>query len=145
MFSLLANLFVYSFFVFSGKFITLISRFATPISNFHAFSLKIGFYWLPDFNNLRARLFPDHQFSLYFLMKNVTTRLQQSVIFNLIATYNKHFIIILKIHMFFLQLFCFDLKIIKPFPFFFYSNILLKYLYIATLLLIFIIFVNVIS
>ena len=79
------NLFIYSFFVFSGKFITLISSFATPISNFHAFSLKIGFYWLPDFNNLRARLFPDHQ---------------QSVIFNLIATYNKHFIIILKIHIF---------------------------------------------
>ena len=98
------NLFVYSFFVFSGKFITLISSFATPISNFHAFSLKIGFYWLPDFNNLRARLFPDHQFSLYFLMKNVTTRLQQSVIFNLIATYNKHFIIILKIHIF--AIFC---------------------------------------
>ena len=94
------NLVVCFFFVFSGKFITLISSFATPISNFHAFSLRVGFYWLPDFNNVRARLFPDQQFSLYFLMNNVTTRLQQSIIFNVIATYNKHFIIILKIHIF---------------------------------------------
>ena len=87
-------------FVFVRKIITLISTFATPISNSRLFSLKIDFYWLPDFNNLRAPLFPDRQFSLYLLMDIVTTRLQQSIIFNLIATYNKYFIIIVKIHMF---------------------------------------------
>ena len=87
-------------FVFVRKIITLISTFATPISNSRLFSLKIDFYWLPDFNNLRAPLFPDRQFSLYLLMDIVTTRLQQSIIFNLIATYNKYFIIIVKIHIF---------------------------------------------
>ena len=87
-------------FVFVRKIITLISTFATPISNSRLFSLKIDFYWLPDFNNLRAPLFPHRQFSLYLLMDIVTTRLQQSIIFNLIATYNKYFIIIVKIHIF---------------------------------------------
>ena len=69
------NLVVHSFFVFGGKFITLISTFAKPISNFCAFSLKIDFYWLPEFNNIHAQLFPHHQFSLYFLMNIETTRL----------------------------------------------------------------------
>ena len=114
------------FFVFGGKLITLISTFATPISNFCAFSLKIDFYWLPDFSNVRAPLFPDCQFSLYLLMNIVATRLQQSIKFNLIATYNKHFTVILKIHIFaifrrttdvFYALFCFDIKIVKPFLF----------------------------
>ena len=50
---------------------------------FRAFSLKNDLYWLPDFNNVRARLFPHRQFSLYFLMNIKTTRLQQSIIFNL--------------------------------------------------------------
>ena len=74
--------------IFGGKFITSISTFATPISNFRAFFLKIDFYRLPDFKNVRAPLFPDRKFSLYLLMNIVTTRLQQSIIFNLIATYN---------------------------------------------------------
>ena len=73
---------------------------ATHISNFRAFSLNIDFYWLPDFNNFRASLFPDRQFSLYLLMDIVTTRLQQSIIFNIIPAYNKHFTITLKIHIF---------------------------------------------
>ena len=94
------NLVFLLFFVFGGKFITLTSTFATLISNFRAFSLKIDFYWLPDFNNVRAPLFPDRQFSLYLLMNIVATRLQQSIIFILIATYNKHFTVILKIHIF---------------------------------------------
>ena len=91
--------FLFSF-VFGGKLITLISTFASPISNFRAFSLKIDFYWLPDFNNVRAPLFPDRQFSLYLQMSIVTTCLQESIIFSLIAAYNKHFTIILKIHIF---------------------------------------------
>ena len=93
------NLVFYSFFVFGGKFTTSISTFATPISNFHSFFLK------NDFNNVCAQLFPDRQFSLYSLMNIETTRLQQSIIFNFIATYNKHlFTIILKIHIF--AIFC---------------------------------------
>ena len=74
-----------------------------PFYNFHAFSLKNDFYWLLDFTNVRAQLFPDRQFSLNFLINIEATRLQQSIIFNLysIATYNKHlFTIILIIHMF---------------------------------------------
>ena len=81
------------FFVFGRKFITLISTFATPISNFHAFFLTFDFYWLPDFNNVRAPFFPDCQVSLYFLMNIEATCLQQSIIFNLIVTYNKYFTI----------------------------------------------------
>ena len=140
--------FLFSF-VFGGKLITLISTFASPISNFRAFSLKIDFYWLPDFNNVRAPLFPDLQFSLYFLRNIVTTRLQQSIIFNLIARYNKNFTIMLKIHIFaifrrstdvFYTFVLFYVKIVKPFLFSIYCNILLKYLCISTLLLIFIIF-----
>ena len=49
------------------------------------------------------KLFPDHQFFLYFLMNIETTCLQQSITFNLysIATYNKHlFTIISIIHIF---------------------------------------------
>ena len=105
------------------------------------------------------KLFPDHQFFLYFLMNTETTCLQQSITFNLysIATYNKHlFTIISIIHIFaifhcatdthfFIHWFCFDIKIMKQCLFFFYSNILLKYLYISTLPLIFIIFANIIS
>ena len=74
-----------------------------PFPNFRAFSLKNDFYWLLDSTNVRAQLFPHRQFSLYFLMNIETTRLQQSIIFNLysIATYNKHlFTIILIIHVF---------------------------------------------
>ena len=74
-----------------------------PFSNFRAFSLKNDFYWLLDFNNVRAQLFPHRQFFLYFLINIERTRLQQSIIFNLysIATYNKHlFTIILIIHIF---------------------------------------------
>ena len=73
----------YSFFVFGGKCITSISTFATPITNFHAFSLKNDCYWLADLNNVCAQLFPDRQLSLYFLMNIKTTPLQQSIIFNL--------------------------------------------------------------
>ena len=73
-----------------------------PFPNSRVFSLKNDFYWLLDFTNVRAQLLPHRQFSLYFLMNIDSTRLQQSVIFNLysIATYNKHlFTIILIIHM----------------------------------------------
>ena len=115
---------------------TLISTFATPISNFSAFSFKTDFYWLPDFNNIHAPLFPDCQFSLYLLFNIVTTRLQLSIILNLIAVYNKYFTIILKIHIchfppyycFFMHLFCFNIKIVKRFIFSFtpilYRNII---------------------
>ena len=74
-----------------------------PFPSFRAFSLKNVFYWLLDFTNVPAQLFPHRQVSLYFLMNTETTRLQQSIIFNLysIATYNKHlFTIILIIHIF---------------------------------------------
>ena len=113
----------FSFFsVFGGKFITLISTFATPISNFRVFSLKIDFPCLPDFNNVCALLFPDRQFSHYFLINIAITRLRQSIIFNLITTYNKNLTIGLKTHIFaifrrttdvLLYLFCFDIKIVK--------------------------------
>ena len=114
-----------------------------PFSNFRVFSLKNDFYWLLDFTNVRAQLFPDRQFSFYFLMNVETTSLQQSIIFNLysIAKYNKHlFTIILIIHIFaifhratdiyflHIHLFCFGIKIVKQCFFFFYFNILLKYL-----------------
>ena len=73
------------------------------------------------------KLFPDHQFFLYFLMNIETTCLQQSITFNLysIATYNKYlFTIISIIHIFaifhcatdthfFIHWFCFDIKIMK--------------------------------
>ena len=78
-----SNLFFILFFVFGGEFITLISTFATPIPDFHALSLEIDFYWLPDFNNVHAQLFPGRQISRYFLMTIETTRLHQSIIFNL--------------------------------------------------------------
>ena len=100
---LFSNLVFYSFFVFGGKFTTSISTFATPVSNFRAFSLKNDFYWLLDFTNVRAQLFPDRQFSFYILMKIETTRLQQSITFNLhsVTKYNKHlFTIKLIIHVF---------------------------------------------
>ena len=74
-----------------------------PFPNFRAFSLKNDFYWLLDSTNVRAQLFPHRQFSLYFLMNIETTRLQQSIIFNLysIATYDKHwFTIMFIIHIF---------------------------------------------
>ena len=107
--------------------------FQRPFPNFCAFSLKNNFYWLPDFTNVRAQLFPDRQFSLYFLMNIETTRLQQLMIFNLysIATNNKHlFTIILIIHLFpivhrtadtyflYIHLFCFGIKIVKQCLFF---------------------------
>ena len=107
-----------------------------PFYNFRAFSLKNDFYWLLDFTNVRAQLFPDRQFSLYFLMNIETTRLQQSIMFNLysIATYNKHlFTIILIIHVFaifhrttdiyflYIHLFCFGIKIVKQCLFFFFT------------------------
>ena len=86
--------------------------------------MRNDFYWLPDFNNIRDQLFPDHQCYLYFLMNIEITRLQQSIKFNIIATCNKHlFIIILKIHMFAIlnrasdifikHLLCFGIKIVK--------------------------------
>ena len=74
-----------------------------PFPNFRAFSLKNDFYWLLDSTNVRAQLFPDREFSLYFLINIETNRLQKLVIFSLysIATYNKHlFAIRLVIHMF---------------------------------------------
>ena len=119
-----------------------------PFPNFRAFSLKNDFYWLLDSTNVRAQLFPHRQFSLYFLMNIETTRLQQSIIFNLysIATYNKHlFTIILIIHVFaifhrttdiyFLYIqFCFGIKITKQFLFFLYiSTLLLKFLLFLTM------------
>ena len=108
------------FFIFGGKFRTWISTFATPISNFRTFSLKIDFYWLPYFNNVRTRLFLDRQFSLNFLMNIVTTRLQQSIIFNLLATYSKHFTIILKFHT--LTIFRRTADVFYTFVLFFYQN-----------------------
>ena len=104
-----------------------------PYSNFCAFSLKNDFYWLLDFTNVRAQLFPDRQFSFYFLMNIETTHLQQSIIFNLysIAKYKRHlFTIILIIHIFaifhratdiyflHIHLFCFGIKIVKQCFFF---------------------------
>ena len=95
-----------------------------PFPNFRAFSLKNEFYWLLDFTNVRAQLFPVRQFSLYFLMNIETIRLQQSIIFNLysIATYDKHwFTIMFIIHIFaishrttdiyflYIHLFCFSI------------------------------------
>ena len=61
-------------------------------SNFRAFYTKNDFYCLLDFMNVRAQLFLDRQFYLYFLTHIETTRLQQSIMFNLysIATSNKH-------------------------------------------------------
>ena len=131
-----------------------------PFPNFHAFSLKNDFYWLLDFTKVRAQLFPDRQFSLYFLINIETTRLQQSIIFNLysLATYNKQlFTVILIIHVFaifhrtteiyflYIHLFLFWYQNSEAVSFFFfYSNTLLRYLSISTLLLIFIIFSNVI-
>ena len=104
-----------------------------PFPKFRAFSLKNDFYWLLDFTNVRAQLFPDRQFSLYFLMNIEITRMQQSVIFNLysIATYSKHFFtIILIIHVFsifhrttdiyflYIHFFCYGIKIVKECLFF---------------------------
>ena len=121
-----------------------------PFPNFRAFSLKNDFYWLLDSTNVRAQLFPHRQFSLYFLMNIETTRLQQSITFNLysIATYNKHlFTVTLTIHVFavfhrttdiyflYMHLFCFGIKIVRQCLFF---------LYISTLFLIFIIFADLI-
>ena len=130
-----------------------------PFPNFRTSSLKNDFYWLLDFTNVRAQLFPHRQFSLYFVMNIVTTSLQQLIIFNLysIATYIKHlFTIILIIHVFaifhrttdiyfiYIHLFSFGIKIVKQCLFFLLLQYLLKYLYISTLLLIFIIFATVI-
>ena len=114
-----------------------------PFPNFRISSLKNDFYWLLDFTNVRAQLFPHRQFSLYFVMNIVTTSLQQLIIFNLysIATYIKHlFTIILIIHVFaifhrttdiyflYLHLFCFGIKIAKQCLFFLYiSRLLLKF------------------
>ena len=108
------------FFIFGGKFRTWISTFALPISNFRTFSLKIDFYWLPYFSNVGTRLFLDRQFSLNFLMNIVTTRLQQSIIFNLLATYSKHFTIILKLHT--LTIFRRTIDVFYTFVLFFYRN-----------------------
>ena len=131
-----------------------------PFSNFHAFSLKNDFYWLLDFTNVRAQLFPDRQFSFYFLMNIEATSLQQSIIFNLysIAKYNKHlFTIILIIHIFaifhraadiyffHIHLFCFGIKTVKQCFFFLLLQYSIEISYILTLLLIFITFTNVIS
>ena len=136
MFFYLAIYFFYSFFVFSGNSQHQYQLLQCPFPNFRAFSLKNDFYWLLDFTNVRAQLFPDRQFSLYFLMNIETTRLQQSIIFNLysIATYNKLlFTIILIIHVFaifhrttdiyflYLHLFCFGIKIVKQCLFFFFT------------------------
>ena len=74
---------VFSFFIFWGKFPTSISTFATPISNFCAFSLKNDFHLLTVFNNDRVQLFHDHHFSFYFLMNIETIRLHQSITLNL--------------------------------------------------------------
>ena len=122
------------FFIFGGKFRTWISTFALPISNFRTFSLKTDFYWLPYFSNVGTRLFLDRQFSLNFLMNIVTTRLQQSIIFNLhiinISLLYWKFIYLpffAALLMFFMHLFCCDIKIVKPFLFsftpIFYWNI----------------------
>ena len=48
------NLVFNSFFIFCGNFITIMATFALPISSFRAFFLKINFYWLPKFNNVRS-------------------------------------------------------------------------------------------
>ena len=136
MFFYLAIYFFYSFFVFSGNSQHQYQLLQCPFPNFRAFSLKNDFYWLLDFTNVRAQLVPDRQFSLYFLMNIETTRLQQSIIFNLyfIATYNKHlWTIILIIHEFaifhrttdiyflYIHLFCFGIKIVKQCLFFFFT------------------------
>ena len=136
---LFSNLVFYSFFVFSGKFTTSISTFATAIpqlSRIFPEKLFLLTAWFHYFTNVRAQLFPHRQFSLYFLMNIETTRLQQSIIFNLysIATYNKHlFTIILIIHVFaifhrttdiyflYIHLFCFGIKIVKQCLFFFFT------------------------
>ena len=104
-----------------------------PFRNFREFSLKNDFYWLLDFTNGRAQLFPDRQFSFYILMNIERTRLQHSGIFNLysITTYNKHlFTIIFVIHVFaifhcaidiyclYMPLFCFAIKVVKQCLFF---------------------------
>ena len=80
---LFSNLVFYSFFVFSGNSQHQYQLLQCPFPNFHTSSLKNDFYWLLDFTNICAQLFPDHQFSLYFLMNIETTSLQQSIIFNL--------------------------------------------------------------
>ena len=110
-----------------------------PFPNFRPFSLKNDFYWLLDSTNVRAQLFPHRQFSLYFLMNIETTRLQQSIIFNLysIATYDKNlFTIMFIIHIFaishrttdiyflYIHFFCYGIKIVKECLFF----LLLQYL-----------------
>ena len=121
-----------------------------PFSNFCAFSRKNDFYWLLDSTNVVAKLFPHCQFSFYFLMKIETIRLQQSVIFNLysIATYNKHlFTIIWIINLFAIFQRTTDIYLLYIHLFYFGINIAkqcLFFLYLSTLLLIFIIFAKVI-
>ena len=136
---LFSNLVVYSFFALGGKFTTSISTFAMPntdFSNFRAFSLKNDLYWLLDFTNIHAQLFPNHQYSLCFLMNFKTTHPQQSIIFNLysISTYNTHlFTKMFIIHIFaifhhatdtyFLYIhFCFGIKIVHSINFYYFCQ-----------------------
>ena len=105
---------------------------------FTHFSLKNDIYWLLDFTNVRAQLLPDRQFPLYIPMNIETTRLQQSILFNLysVATYDKYlffitliidiFAIFLRatdIYFLYIHLFYFGIKIVKQCLFFSFTLI----------------------
>ena len=113
------NLVLYSIFVFGGKFVTVISTFATPISNLWAFSLKIDS--IGCLISIRSELNYSQidNFIFWWTFKQLVSNSPLYLIF--IATHNKYlFTIILKIHIF--AIFCRSADVFYTFALFWYQN-----------------------